>query len=285
VYPIEVQQFNLARKISGTSYTQPVIGFLCTGDAAIHNPPDESLMWMSLDLFSKYHALHLKANPPPPPPPPPEGGSLTVAGVDDDEDDGDDDDDDDEGGVGPSKVKDCFGSPVILSTKVVEKKLKRGKVKTKTLKQHQYECLDNFSEGDTPCGKQKRVQWGTSTGALSDHVQKRHPLHWKAMITRGDIKGPSKLVVVDGEVVMRLSFEESFGGHVAFVIMCYLDAVPFYRSRTKGMRQFCAELKSGYFPPHRETAIRILEVIDELMREEMALILKAHIKVFRLFLK
>jgi hypothetical protein len=101
-YPIEIQEFNPSKKITGMANKQAVMGFLCTGDAASNNPSDRSLMWMSLESFSKYHAMHLKANPPPPPPVLEGGGdngsSLTVppridvvdlACGDDDDDDGD----------------------------------------------------------------------------------------------------------------------------------------------------------------------------------------------------
>jgi hypothetical protein len=51
------------------------------------------------------------------------------------------------------------------------------------------------------------------------------------MILAGEIRGPSKMVLVDGKIVERLSFKDSFGHHVAFVLMCCLDGTPFSRMR------------------------------------------------------
>ena len=50
--------------------------------------------------------------------------------------------------------------------------------------------------------------WDGSTGALINHMKDKHPTEFKKMVERGDIKGTSKRMVVDGNVVERLSFEE-----------------------------------------------------------------------------
>ena len=68
LYPTVVKEFHPSKKLSGMVSKSPVVGFLCTGDASIHNPSNGSLMWMTLDAFSMYHAVYVKENPPPPGP-------------------------------------------------------------------------------------------------------------------------------------------------------------------------------------------------------------------------
>ena len=51
--------------------------------------------------------------------------------------------------------------------------------------------------------------WDGSTGALINHMRDNHSTEFKKMVERGDIKGTSKRMVVDGNVVERLSFEEA----------------------------------------------------------------------------
>ena len=98
------------------------------------------------------------------------------------------------------------------------------------------------------------------------------------MVERGDIKGTSKRMVVDGNVVERLSFEEAFTYHVDFVTMCCEDGIPFYSSRKKGMRKFSGRLKPGYVPPHRKTCVRILKALDALCDDEKAVRLQRHVR-------
>jgi hypothetical protein len=273
-YPIVVKEFQPAKKLTGSSMPLPVIGFLCTGDATEHNPPGDKLMWMTLDSFSKYHAEYIKANPPLPVPPP----LGPTPSLDDDEAEEDDLDTANEGKIVKvtSKVKACFFLPMKKATKISRKKNPSGGEVEVTVHQFEYKCKDDF--GGLKCGNQTCIQWSTSTGALSKHLQRRHPEHWKKLLSQGDLMGPSKYVVIDDQIVTRLSFEAAFPKHVAFVVMCYLDGVPFYRSRSKGTRLFCQELAEGYFPPHRETSIRILETMSELMDEEMDIRLARHIK-------
>jgi hypothetical protein len=277
-YPIEVKEFHPAKKLTGSSMLLPVIGFLCTGEAAELNPTGGKLMWMTLDSFSRYDVQYLKANPPLPPPPPPRQSTPSHEGEPGKDDDDDDDvvmADEEKAPKEASKVKLCFEPGVLKSTKISVKQ-RAGHPVQVTEKQFEFRCKDDFC--GPKCGKKTRLQWGTSTGALSKHIQKDHPQHWKKMIMEGTLMGPSKFVVIDGKVVARLSFEESFPNHVAFVVMCYLDGVPFNRSRSKGTRYFCQTLAKGYFPPHRETSINVLEVVDELMDEEMDIQLAVHIK-------
>ena len=112
--------------------------------------------------------------------------------------------------------------------------------------------------------------WDGSTGALINHMRDNHSTEFKKMVERGDIKGTSKRMVVDGNVVERLSFEEAFTYHVDFVVMCCVDGIPFYSSRKKGMRKFSGRLKPGYVPPHRKTCVRILKALDALCDDEKA---------------
>ena len=98
------------------------------------------------------------------------------------------------------------------------------------------------------------------------------------MVERGDIKGTSKRMVVDGNVVERISFEKAFTHHVDFVIMCCVDGIPFHSSRKKGMRKYSGRLKPGYVPPSRKTCVRILEALDALCDDEKAVRLQRHVR-------
>ncbi|KAH8091233.1 hypothetical protein JL720_6122 [Aureococcus anophagefferens] len=73
-------------------------------------------------------------------------------------------------------------------------------------------------------------------------------------------------------------FEDAFNYHVDWVSMCYTDAVPFHRAKTPGTRRFAASLRPGYVPPTRDTSIKVLAVMDELMTEAADAKISAHVR-------
>lgn len=70
LYAIKVLEFDGAKKIQGIGTLQAMVRFECIDDDAEYNDPEKP-MWMSLDMFSKFHSEFLKANPPPAPAPMP----------------------------------------------------------------------------------------------------------------------------------------------------------------------------------------------------------------------
>ena len=75
LYPIRVKTFDAARKTQGRSGAAPMFGFVLLRDedqVYMDDPyASDGRLWMGINMFSQYYALHLNRNPPPPPPPAP----------------------------------------------------------------------------------------------------------------------------------------------------------------------------------------------------------------------
>ncbi|KAK7236215.1 hypothetical protein SO694_00060248 [Aureococcus anophagefferens] len=111
------------------------------------------------------------------------------------------------------------------------------------------------------------------------HIERCHPEQYKMMLRSGETKAGGKTIVsADGSLITRLKFEDAFNYHADWVSMCYTDAVPFHRAKTPGTRRFAASLRPGYVPPTRDTSIKVLAVMDELMTEAADAKISAHVR-------
>ena len=88
-----------------------------------------------------------------------------------------------------------------------------GMVTTKEVKIFLFTCKDAFP-GDPPCGRSKYTQWGTGTGALAKHLRKCHPAEWARMLGGNEVSKRTNSMVIDGDVVVRISFEAAFPCHI-----------------------------------------------------------------------
>ncbi|KAK7234984.1 hypothetical protein SO694_00141070 [Aureococcus anophagefferens] len=118
----------------------------------------------------------------------------------------------------------------------------------------------------------RRRSWSTATSRGATE-------QYKMMLRSGETKAGGKTIVsADGSLITRLKFEDAFNYHVDWVSMCYTDAVPFHRAKTPGTRRFAASLRPGYVPPTRDTSIKVLAVMDELMTEAADAKISAHVR-------
>ncbi|KAH8054282.1 hypothetical protein JL722_9016 [Aureococcus anophagefferens] len=119
----------------------------------------------------------------------------------------------------------------------------------------------------------------TAPQLVNGHIERCHPEQYKMMLRSGETKAGGKTIVsADGSLITRLKFEDAFNYHVDWVSMCYTDAVPFHRAKTPGTRRFAASLRPGYVPPTRDTSIKVLAVMDELMTEAADAKISAHVR-------
>ncbi|KAH8055020.1 hypothetical protein JL722_8440 [Aureococcus anophagefferens] len=265
LYPCVIKEYDDRKKIARIAALQQMVRVEMIDDAAVYN--EEEGLWIALTMMSEYHAAHLAANPPAPAPveedsqateDEPEAGEEAPVPLTKEE-------------VRQKKAlaasrkasgfRVCFTAPQLVKY-VTENNGKS------LLAVNKWTCLDNFTAGDPPCGRMLIDERGTSTGRLSGHIERCHPEQYKMMLRSGETKAGGKTIVsADGSLITRLKFEDAFNYHVDWVSMCYTDAVPFHRAKTPGTRRFAASLRPGYVPPTRDTSIKVLAVMDELMTE------------------
>ncbi|KAH8095552.1 hypothetical protein JL720_2860 [Aureococcus anophagefferens] len=276
LYPCVIKEYDDRKKIARIAALQQMVRVEMIDDAAVYN--EEEGLWIALTMMSEYHAAHLAANPPAPAPveedsqateDEPEAGEEAPVPLTKEE-------------VRQKKAlaasrkapgfRVCFTAPQLVKY-VTENNGKS------LLAVNKWTCLDNFTAGDPPCGRMLIDERARVDGRLSGHIERCHPEQYKMMLRSGETKAGGKTIVsADGSLITRLKFEDAFNYHVDWVSMCYTDAVPFHRAKTPGTRRFAASLRPGYVPPTRDTSIKVLAVMDELMTEAADAKISAHVR-------
>ncbi|KAH8070337.1 hypothetical protein JL721_5101 [Aureococcus anophagefferens] len=231
-------EYDDRKKIARIAALQQMVRVEMIDDAAVYN--EEEGLWIALTMMSEYHAAHLAANPPAPAPV---------------EEDSQATEDEPEAGE---------EAPVPLTKEEVRQK--------KAL------AASRKASGFRVCFTAPQLV-KHADGRLSGHIERCHPEQYKMMLRSGETKAGGKTIVsADGSLITRLKFEDAFNYHVDWVSMCYTDAVPFHRAKTPGTRRFAASLRPGYVPPTRDTSIKVLAVMDELMTEAADAKISAHVR-------
>ena len=73
-----------------------------------------------------------------------------------------------------------------------------------------------------------------------------------------------------------MPFKEALPNHFSFVVMCFMDWMPFWRARSKYLRDWVRKLDPRAGVPCRATCIKILGLIRTLMEAKLLKVVTAH---------
>ena len=106
-----------------------------------------------------------------------------------------------------------------------------------------------------------------ATTKMLAHLKRCNPAAYTPIALAS--KGSTGEVDADGNVIKMRSFKEMLPDHVRFVIMIVLEWDHFKKCRSESRQEYVKGLKPGAGLPHRNTCIKILQVIKGLMGDKL----------------
>ena len=103
-----------------------------------------------------------------------------------------------------------------------------------------------------------------ATTKLREHLKKCNP----AAFMRICIEGGAE-VDASGNLIQELSFKEMLPHHARFAIMIVREWDNLWKCRSPSRREWARSLKQGARLPHRETCLKLFNVIHGLMGIEL----------------
>ena len=250
-------------KAWGAAHTGPAIRFICASDAI--DDPDTKGFWTTLALWNRWRADTYRDDP--------DSemqylDELPTAAISDDmaasakikqE-------------THPAEIKRHF---VIISSGV-HTYGGGGRLRGKTATYYNYACK---KEGCSRGAQKPIKQVGSSTGQLYQHLEACQPALCQRL--RATSKHSPFEIGEDGEEYTLYSFKELLPHHVRFVEKCFRGFHHFYETRANnGLLQYVRGFDRRAALPHEQTCKRLLEVYEELIDENIAMILQRHMRVF-----
>jgi hypothetical protein len=135
-------------------------------------------------------------------------------------------------------------------------------------KKHVFRCAVMLASG-RECGETVSITCGSTSNAIAHfrRRQKQHCIPHAEALDEINARNP-RVLQIDGEVINKFSFIESFPSHVEFVFMV-ASGIPANIRRNESFQGYCESLEPRVVMPCHQTIFRVAECIMELQDEHI----------------